>query len=54
MIADFFTKTSQGALFKKLRDILMELTPFPTEERVGNNEESGTKDKGKIVLGDRN
>ena len=34
MIADFYTKPLQGSLFRKLRDILMGLTPFPDEERV--------------------
>ena len=32
----------------------MGLAPFPMEERIGNNEESGTKEKGKIAIGDRN
>ena len=35
MIADYFTKPLQGSLFKKMRDILMGLAPFPEEERVG-------------------
>ena len=34
MIADFYTKPLQGSLFRKLRDILMGLAPFPEEERV--------------------
>ena len=34
MIADFFTKPLQGGLFKKLRDMIMGQTPYPTEERV--------------------
>ena len=34
MIADYYTKPLQGSLFRKLRDILMGLTPFPYEERV--------------------
>ena len=38
MIAYYYTKPLQGSLFKKLRDILMGLTPFPDEERVGLNE----------------
>ena len=35
MIADYYTKPLQGSLFKKMRDILMGLAPFPEEERVG-------------------
>ena len=35
MIADYYTKPLQGSLFKKMRDILMGLAPFPDEERVG-------------------
>ena len=35
---DFFTKLLlvlvQGGLFKKLRDMIMGQTPYPTEERV--------------------
>ena len=38
MIADYFTKPLQGSLFKKMRDIIMGLTAFPEEERVGNNQ----------------
>ena len=34
MIADYFTKPLQGALFKKMRDIIMGLSAFPDEERV--------------------
>ena len=34
MIADYYTKPLQGSLFKKMRDILMGLAPFPDEERV--------------------
>ena len=51
MVANFFTKPLQGALFKKLRDIIMgitysdslqavakkKLTLPPVQERVGNN-----------------
>ena len=36
MIADYYTKPLQGALFKKMRDIVMGLAPFPVEERVGS------------------
>ena len=45
MLADFFTKPLQGALFNKFRDVIMgykpisSLTPFPDEERVGINEQ---------------
>ena len=42
MIADFFTKPLQGKLFRKMRDGIMGLGPFPHEERV---EEKNTKDK---------
>ena len=38
MIADYYTKPLQGSLFRKTRDILMDITPFPDEERVGLNE----------------
>ena len=38
MIADYYTKPLQGSLFRKIRDKLMGLTPFPEEERVGLNE----------------
>ena len=34
MIADFFTKPSQGSLFSRMRDIIMGLASFPEEERV--------------------
>ena len=49
MIADYFTKPLQGALFKKLRDVIMghthpsslsktpEMTQSPSKERVGIN-----------------
>ena len=42
MIADYYTKQLQGTLFKKMRDIVMGLAPFPVEERVRlrNNEPS--------------
>lgn len=35
MIADFLTKPLQGMVFKRMRDIIMGVTPFPVEERVG-------------------
>ena len=38
MIADHFTKPLQGLLFRKMRDIIMGLTTFPEEERVGNKQ----------------
>jgi sulfur carrier protein ThiS len=38
MIADFYTKPLQGALFRKMRDIIMGLSPFLAEERVETNE----------------
>ena len=38
MIADFHTKPLQGSLFRKMRDILMGIAPFPEEERVGARE----------------
>ena len=34
MIADYYTKPLQESLFKKMRDIVMGLAPFPDEERV--------------------
>ena len=38
MIADYFTKPLQGALFEKMRDIIMGLIIFPDEERVNLGE----------------
>ena len=38
MIADFYTKPLQLAIFRKMRDIVMRLTPFPEEECVEINE----------------
>ena len=35
MLADFLTEPLQGSLFKRMRDIIMGITPFPVEERVG-------------------
>jgi hypothetical protein len=37
MLADYYTKPLQGSLFKKMRDIIMGISPYPIEERVGNN-----------------
>ena len=42
MIADFFTKPLQGKLFKKIRDIIMGLAPFPMEERVEKRDNEKT------------
>ena len=45
MVADFFTKPLQGALFKRLRDIVMGVVPVDTvfdyskQERVVKNED---------------
>ena len=46
MLADFFTKQLQGALFQKFRDVLMGYKPitileqksFEIKERVGNTD----------------
>jgi hypothetical protein len=38
MIADFYTKPIQGALFKCLRDIIMGISSFLLEEHVETNE----------------
>lgn len=46
MIADYYTKPSQGSLFKKMRDILLGITPFPTEERFKLNEKTIRKPNG--------
>ena len=35
MIADYFTKTLQGSLFREMRDIIMGLVEFPDEARIG-------------------
>ena len=40
MVADFFTKPLQGSHFKRLRDIIMGLTPITMEERVGETRDS--------------
>ena len=48
MIADYYTKPLQGSLFRKMRDILMGLTPFPDEERVGLSEKVSTKIDNKV------
>ena len=37
-IADFYTTPLHGSLFKLVRNIIMGLTPFPDEERVGSKE----------------
>lgn len=34
MILGYYNKPLQGSLFRKVRDILMDYTPFPDEERV--------------------
>ena len=34
MIANFLTKPLHGALFRRMRDIIMSHVCFPTEERV--------------------
>ena len=36
MLTDFLTKPLQGSLFKKIRNILMGISPFLVEERVEN------------------
>ena len=38
MIADVYTNPLQGSLFRKMRDIVMGLTPFPEEGRLEINE----------------
>ena len=45
MIADYYTKPLQGSLFKKMRDILIGLAPFPDEERVRLSEKVSKKIK---------
>ena len=35
MIVDFLTKLLQGSLFRRMRNIILEYAPLPTEERVG-------------------
>ena len=37
MIADFYPKPLNGAQFRKMRDVIMGLAPFPVEEHVGEN-----------------
>ena len=37
MTADFLTKLLQRALFRRMRDIIMGHTCFPTEERVDSS-----------------
>ena len=38
MIADYFSKSLQGSLFRKMADVLMGLTAFTEEERVEYNQ----------------
>ena len=45
MISDFYTKRLQGSLFKKMRDILMGLAPFPEEERIGLSKKRELRNK---------
>ena len=45
MIADYFTKPLQGALFKKLRGYIMGQAVIPMEERVGNNITNAKEEK---------
>ena len=48
MIADFFTNPLQGALFRKMREIIMGLTTFPIEERVENNGHTSDNDQDRV------
>ena len=34
MIADYFAKPLQGLLYRKMRDIIMDVTPFLVKERI--------------------
>ena len=43
MIDDYFTKPLQGSLFRKTRDIIMEVTSFPVDERVEIRDEKSTE-----------
>ena len=43
MLADFLTKPLQGSVFRRMRDIIMGITPFPSEERVGDYRKKGGK-----------
>ena len=36
MLAGFLTKPLQGSLFRRMRDIIIGITPFPSEEHVGD------------------
>ena len=49
MIADYFTKPLQGSLFRKMRDIIMGLAPFPAEERVGKKEIMATGNEASVT-----
>ena len=42
MVASYYTKKLQGSLFRTMRDIVMGITPFPDEERVGSNKDENT------------
>ena len=44
MIADYLTKPIQGTLFKKLRDVIMGIAPFPMEEHVEYTDKSIAKE----------
>jgi hypothetical protein len=64
MVADFFTKPLQGALFRKLRRVVMGMDPIsileirkeklsPPEERVGTSPKAGPNSGGKTLRSDR-
>ena len=46
MVANYYTNPLQESLFRKTRGIVMEINPFPDEERVGSS-----KDVSKISSG---
>ena len=50
MITDYYTKPLHGSLFRKMREILMDVTPFPDEDRVGLNENISTEKIRKRVI----
>ena len=42
MVANYYSKPLQGSLFRKMRYIVMGITPFPDEERVISNKDGNT------------
>ena len=50
IIFDYFTKSLNVSLFKKMREIVMGLTNFPEEERVGNCQKMSIISSGSVII----